>query len=93
MLKFCEMKKIHQIEDIFPLTIIQTRHGKIVIFNADNDAEFIDSCQGDEEVQYDLLNWLSSNVFCPYGVGRSLYEAFQDYKMRLFNQNDVNLEK
>lgn len=42
-------RKIENIDDIYPLTIVKMRYGnKIVIFNVDNDDGFIDSVQGDE---------------------------------------------
>lgn len=73
-----------RIEDIYPLTIVKMRYGsKIVIFNADNDAGFVDSVQGDEEVFYQLEEWMSENVApCLYGIGDTLQEAFENYLER-----------
>lgn len=54
-------------EDIYPLTIVKIRYGgKIVIFNADNDAGFI---------QFKIMK-----KFITY----TIWEAFEDYKKRLY---------
>jgi macrodomain Ter protein organizer (MatP/YcbG family) len=79
--------KIEKIEDIYPLTIVKMRFGgKIVIFNADSDAGFVDSVQGDEEVYYVINEWLEKHVSpCLYGIGDTIYEAFENYKKRYYN--------
>jgi len=79
-------KKIENIEDIYPLTIVKMRYGgKIVIFNADNDSGFVDSVQGDEEVYYVINDWLEEHVSpCLYGIGDTIWSAFEDYKKRLY---------
>jgi hypothetical protein len=76
--------KINKIEDIYPLTIVRMRYGsQFVIFNADNDAGFIDLVQGDEEVYYVINEWLKENVSpCCYGIGYDIYSAFLDFQER-----------
>ena len=80
------IKKIKHIEDIYPLTIVKMRYGdKIVIFNANNDAGFVNSVQGNEEVYYILEKWMKENVEpCLYGIGDTIWEAFEDYKKRYY---------
>ena len=85
------MKIPEKIEDIYPLTIVKTRFGKIVILNAETDAgegsldmSWTDYIQGDEEVQYRLNEWMKENVEpCPYGIGETIAESFEDFKKRL----------
>jgi len=76
-----------KIEDIYPLTIIAMRYGgRFVIFNCEEDADFVASVQGDEEVSYGTEEWMEKNAsFVVYGIGADLYSAFEDYKERLKN--------
>lgn len=83
-------KEIENIEDISPLTIVKTKFGKIVILNAPVDAgvgdktldmSWVDYIQGVEEIQYQLHDWMEEHVDpCLYGIGKSLTDAFKDYK-------------
>ena len=86
-------REIEKIEDIYPLTIVKTRFGKIVICNFEVDAgegdktlemSWTNYIQGVEEVQYRLNEWMEDNVEpCLYGIGNTLSEAFDNYKERL----------
>jgi hypothetical protein len=88
-------REIEKIEDIYPLTIVKTRFGKIVILNAEVDAgegdkslemSWANYIQGVEEVQYRLNDWMVENVEpCLYGIGNTILEAFDDYKERSLN--------
>ena len=65
-------------EDIYPLTLINLRFGKYVAFNAEEDAGFVQEVNT-EEVHYDLMNWLETNVSpCPYGVGDTIIETLNN---------------
>lgn len=85
-------KRIEIIEDIYPLTIVKTRFGKIVIMNFEVDAgegcenlemSWANYIQGVEEVQYRLNDWMEENVEpCLYGIGNTITEAFENYKKR-----------
>ena len=87
--------KIENIEDIYPLTIVSMRYGgKIVILNAEVDAgeangniSWSNLIQGDEETFYRIDEWLEENVKpCLYGIGDSILDAFEDYKIRYKKQ-------
>ena len=65
------MKNINRIEDIFPLTIIQVPRGKFAIVEAFCDA-------GWSENLFNTEKWGDIN----YGIGRSIAEAFEDFKNR-----------
>jgi hypothetical protein len=89
-------REIEKVEDIYPLSIVKTRFGKIVILNADVDAgegsfdmSWADYIQGVDDVQYDVNDWMIKNVEpCLYGIGNTILEAFDDYKERLLNAED-----
>jgi len=74
------MKSFKDYHDIYPLTIVNMRFGdKYVAFNCDNDAGFVDSVQGDEEVCYRLEEWMEENVSpCLYGIGTTIWEALDN---------------
>jgi hypothetical protein len=86
-------QEIEKIEDIYPLTIVKTLFGKIVICNFEVDAgegdetlkmSWVNYIQGVEEVQYRLNEWMKDKVEpCLYGIGNTISEAFDDYKERL----------
>jgi hypothetical protein len=86
------MRKIEKIEDIYPLTIVKTRFGKIVICNFEVDAgesdealemSLINYIQGVEEVQYRLSEWMEEHVApCLYGIGNTIQDAFENYKKK-----------
>ena len=79
------------IESIFVQIHCEMLTGKIIIFNADNDTSFIDSAQGDEEVYYVINEWLEEHVSpCLYGIGNTIWEAFEDYKKRLRTNYEKN---
>ena len=74
------MKKI---EDIYPLTIVHMRHGKFAIIEADNDASFVSSLQGNEEWQYDPHHFMKKEwEHVNYGIGNDISLAFEDFKTR-----------
>lgn len=76
-------KEVNRIEDIFPLTIVSMRYGgRFIIFNAHHDKNFIDPVYDNEEVSRDIFNWLETNVKCDFGIGDTIAEAFEDYKVR-----------
>ena len=80
-------EKIEKVEDIYPLTIISMRYGgKIVIFNRESDSEDIHEIQLGEEAHYDLNKWLDEHISpnC-YGVGATIWEAFEDFKKRYYD--------
>lgn len=82
-----EKNKIEKIEDIYPLTIVQMRYGgKYVIFNNESDNTLIHNIQLGEEPHYNLEQWMDENV-APgnYGIGDTIWEAFEDYKKRYYN--------
>ena len=81
------MRNIDKIEDIYPLTIIKMRYGgRYIIFQAEDDAGFIGSASGNEEVYYIIDEWLKENVYpCCYGIGDTINEAFNDFKLRYDN--------
>ena len=80
--------KINKIEDIYPLTIISMQYGgKIIIFNMESDNINIPNLQLCEEPSYYLDEYLESNISpCNYGVGETIFEAFENYKNKL-NEN------
>jgi len=75
--------KINKIEDIYPLTIISMRYGgKIVILNMESDNINIHNLQLGEESYYNLDEYLKSKISpCNYGVGETIFEAFENYKL------------
>jgi len=80
-------EKIEKIEDIYPLTIISPRYKDVfVIFNRNSDSEQIHDVELNEEISYELDAWLQENISpnC-YGVGGTIWEAFEDYKKRYYN--------
>jgi len=79
--------KVEKIEDIYPLTIISMRYGgKIVIANTIAENSVIQDLQELEEPHYDLEKWIDKNVFPNYyGIGDTVYNAFEDYKKRYYN--------
>lgn len=78
-------KHIQQIEDIYPLTIISMRYGgKIVILNTVAENHIVSDLQELEEPHYDLNKWMGDNLAPEhYGIGDTIWEAFEDYKKRL----------
>lgn len=81
--------KIEKIEDIYPLTIINMRYGgKIIIFNLTSGNPVIHEAQSDEEPHYGLEEWMEDNLsqHC-YGIGDTIYDAFEDYKRRYYGYN------
>jgi hypothetical protein len=66
-------------EDIYPLTLITMRYGgKYVVFNAEEDAGFVQEVNT-EEVSYQLEEWLKENVDpCLYGVGDTIMGAMNN---------------
>ena len=56
--------------------------GRIVIFNAECDKEFIEKVQRDEQTSYELEQYIEDHAWTPYGIGKSLNEAFEDFKRR-----------
>ena len=66
-------------EDIYPLTLITMRYGgKYVVFNAEEDAGFVQEVNT-EEVSYRLNDWLEEKVDpCPYGVGDTIMDAMNN---------------
>lgn len=72
------------INDIYPLTIVNMRFGnRLIIFNAPCDSDFVNTAEGDENVFFRIDEWLEDNVApCLYGIGNTLDEAFKDYKKR-----------
>lgn len=76
--------KIENIEDIYPLTIVQMRYGgKYVIFNMESDNSNIHEVQLGEEPHYELEKWMDENISpCGYGIGDTIWTAFEDYKKR-----------
>jgi hypothetical protein len=65
-------------EDIYPLTLIKSRFGVYIAFNAEEDAGFVQEVNT-EEVFYMLESWLEENVApCPYGVGGTIIEAMDN---------------
>ena len=83
------MKKelIETIDDIYPLTIIKMRYGgKIIIFNMESDSAFIHDLQLAEEHSCNLLEYLEEKLApANYGVAETIWEAFENYKKRLYN--------
>lgn len=78
------LKKIEVVEDIYPLTIVKMNYGgKIIILNSESDNSEIHDIQLDEEPSYRLSEWLEENISpqC-YGVGNTIFDAFEDYKKR-----------
>ncbi len=76
--------KIEKIEDIYPLTIISPRYKDVfVIFNRNSDSEQIHDVELNEDISYQLDEWLDEHISpnC-YGVGKTIWEAFEDYKKR-----------
>lgn len=72
-----------RIENIFPLTIIRMRFGgKIVIFNAECDNDFVEKIQKNKEVASKLTEYIEDHVWTPYGIGKTLDEAFADFRRR-----------
>lgn len=76
------MKHIKQIEDIYPLTIVRSRYaaGKIVILNVESDCTWVQDVQMDESVGIELEKWLKENVTVQYGIGNTVWEAFENFK-------------
>lgn len=81
------MKEIKRIEDIYPLTIIKMRYGgKIVLFQDEGDSSFVSKVQGNEEVFYNVDEWMKEWVSpCIYGIGETIDDAFQDFKTRYYS--------
>jgi hypothetical protein len=79
-------KKIKNIEDIYPLTIITMRYGgKIVIMNTIAENHIVGDLQELEEPHYDLDKWMAENPVPEYyGIGNTLWDAFEDYKKRYY---------
>lgn len=74
---------VKKVEDIYPLTIISMRYGgKIIIFNAYSSLSDIETAAEDEDVFYDIENWLIDNIAVNFGIGDSIDKAFEDYLNR-----------
>ncbi len=77
---------VKSIEEIYPLTIVNCRYkDRIIIFNASNDADYISTAVGNEEVSYRLESWLEETLpsyGVKYGIGKDIWSAFEDYKER-----------
>jgi len=74
------MKKI---EDIYPLTIISTKFGDIVIIEGLACSACISSLQEDEEVGYEPRRFMNDKwSHVNYGLGTSIHSAFDDFKFR-----------
>jgi len=73
-------------DSIFPLTIVQMRYGgKFVIFNSYSTFKIINDVEEDEEISYDIENWLEKT--CPsygvkFGIGSDIWQAYYDYTKR-----------
>ena len=78
--------KVKNIEDIYPLTIVSNRYNsKIIIFNSHNESRYISTACEDEEVSYNLEDWLEKTIptyGVNYGTGNDIWSAFEDYKIR-----------
>lgn len=78
--------KTKNIEDIYPLTIVRMRFkDKIIIFNCINSANFINTAVENEEISYDIENWLEREMSLydiKFGIGNDIWSAFEDYKIR-----------
>lgn len=76
----------NEIENIYPLTIVATRFNSLfVILNCDQHLKMVGQIQETEEPTHDLVEWMDSNNFTEtkYGFGKTIQEAFEDYKYRL----------
>jgi len=75
---------INKIEDIYPMTIVHMKHGKFAIVEAYCDASCAISLCWDEEWQYDPHHFMKEEwEHINYGVGKTIQEAFEDFKSRL----------
>lgn len=76
------------IEEIFPLTIVSPRYlGKsIIIFNSYSKFNGIPELEESEEAALDINNWLDENVTCDYGIGITIWDAFENYRNKLINK-------
>ena len=55
--------KIKNIEQIYPLTIVSNRfNSKIIIFNAMRNSPFISTATENEEISYNLEDWLEKTM-------------------------------
>lgn len=83
--------KINKIEDIYPLTIISNKYGKYIILNCSSITTFVSTV---EEVEID--DWETDMIQyfgqfdINYGIGESIFEAFEDYKNREVFENQLN---
>lgn len=69
-----------QLMKIYPLTIVSNRYKDLfIIFNANSISGFISDASEDEEISYELEDWLKK--YCPvrYGIGKTLEEALIDF--------------
>lgn len=76
--------KINKIEDIYPLTIVNMKHGKFAVINAYATATCADELQDNEEWQYEPHLFMKKEwSFIKYGIGDTINEAFDDFKERI----------
>lgn len=77
------MKRINKIEDIYPLSIVMMKYGKIAIIEALSCCDCISSLQEDENWSYDPHHFMKEKYeHIKYGIGDTIDLAFCDFKSR-----------
>ena len=72
--------KPQKIEDIYPLTIVHMRHGKIAIVETNANWDCVTSLQQDEKWQYHPHQFMKNEwSYVNFGIGDTLDNAFIDF--------------